>query len=232
MCIRDSSEAVTDELFNPLAPLLAAGAGLSAVVGSVADAGMVGGVVVLNAVVGGVQRFRTERAIRRLATDTTRRARVRRSGEVVTIDGSDLVRGDVVLLEPGDVVPADCRMVGTESVEVDASSLTGESLPVKKNPASAYDPEIADRASMLYEGTSIAAGRATAVVVATGDETEARRGSNTSRRDIATSGVEAVSYTHLRAHATAQELVCRLLLDKQKHKNAKGTNNTTHLEKP
>ncbi len=184
------SEAVTDELFNPLAPLLAAGAGLSAVVGSVADAGMVGGVVVLNAVVGGVQRFRTERAIRRLATDTTRRARVRRSGEVVTIDGSDLVRGDVVLLEPGDVVPADCRMVGTESVEVDASSLTGESLPVKKNPASAYDPEIADRASMLYEGTSIAAGRATAVVVATGDETEARRGSNTSRRDIATSGVE------------------------------------------
>jgi len=184
------SEAVTDELFNPLAPLLAAGAGLSAVVGSVADAGMVGGVVALNAVVGGVQRFRTERAIRRLASDTKRRARVRRGGEIADIDANDLVRGDVLLLAPGDVVPADCRIVSAESVEVDASSLTGESLPVRKGPAESFDPEVADRGSMLYEGTSIAAGRATAVVVATGDETEARRGSNTSRRDIATSGVE------------------------------------------
>ena len=184
------SEAVTDELFNPLAPLLAAGAGLSAVVGSMADAGMVGGVVALNAVVGGVQRFRTERAIKKLATDTKRRARVRRSGETLTVDAADLVRGDVIVLEPGDVVPADCRLVGAESVEVDASSLTGESLPVKKSAASSYDLDVADRGSMIYEGTSIAAGRATAVVVATGDETEARRGSNTSRRDIATSGVE------------------------------------------
>jgi hypothetical protein len=62
--------------------------------------------------------------------------------------------------------------------------------PVKKGPAASFDAEVPDRGSMLYEGTSIAAGRATAVVVATGDETEARRGSNTSRRDIATSGVE------------------------------------------
>ncbi|MFO0567262.1 MAG: HAD-IC family P-type ATPase [Polyangiaceae bacterium] len=184
------TEAVTDELFNPLAPLLAAGAGLSAVVGSVADAGMVGGVVALNALVGGVQRYRTERAIRRLASDTKRRARVRRSGEVVEIDAGDLVRGDVILLSPGDVVPADARVVAAEALEVDASSLTGESLPVKKSVSSSFDPFVADRASMLYEGTSIAAGRATAVVVAVGDETEARRGSNTSRRDIATSGVE------------------------------------------
>lgn len=184
------SEAVTDELFNPLAPLLAAGAGLSAVVGSVADAGMVGGVVALNAVVGGVQRFRTERAIRRLASDTKRRARVLRGGELTEVDAAELVRGDVVLFSPGDVVPADCRIIGAESVEVDASSLTGESLPVRKGPAASFDPEVAERGSMLYEGTSIAAGRATAVVVATGDETEARRGSNTSRRDIATSGVE------------------------------------------
>jgi cation-transporting ATPase I len=184
------SEAVTDELFNPLAPLLAAGAGLSAVVGSVADAGMVGGVVVLNALVGGVQRFRTERAIRRLATDSDRRARVRRGGQLVEIDAQELVRGDLLELLPGDVVPADCRIVSAESVEVDASSLTGESLPVRKSPAASFEPDVADRASMLFEGTSIAAGRATAVVVATGDDTEARRGSNTSRQDIATSGVE------------------------------------------
>jgi cation-transporting P-type ATPase I len=184
------SEAVTDELFNPLAPLLAAGAGLSAVVGSVADAGMVGGVVVLNALVGGVQRFRAERAIRRLATDTNRRARVRRNGETREIDASDLVRGDLILLAPGEVVPADCRLIHAESLEVDASSLTGESLPVKKAARPNFEIAVADRTSMLFEGTSVAAGRASAVVVATGDETEARRGATATRRDVSTSGVE------------------------------------------
>lgn len=183
-------EAISDELFNPLAPLLAAGAGLSAVVGSMTDAGMVGGVVVLNALVGGAQRFRTERAIRRLARDSRRTARVRRGGEIRQIDANDLVRGDVVLLGPGDVVPADCRIVSAESLEIDASSLTGESLPVKKTHAPSFDLQVADRSSMLYAGTSLAAGNATAVVVATGDQTEALRGATGSRRDVSTSGVD------------------------------------------
>ncbi len=183
-------EAVSDELFNPLAPLLAAGAGLSAVVGSMADATMVGGVVVLNAVVGGVQRFRTERAIQRLAHDSRRTARVRRGGEVRQVDAGELVRGDIVLLMAGDVVPADCRIVESESLEIDASSLTGESLPVKKGRAASFDLEVADRSSMLYAGTSLASGRATAVVVATGDQTEALRGATGSRRDVAIGGVD------------------------------------------
>jgi cation-transporting ATPase I len=96
-----------------------------------------------------------------------------------------------LLLAPGDVVPADCRVVEADALEVDASSLTGESLPVKKFAIASFDADVADRSSMLYEGTSIAAGRATAVVVATGDETEARRGAIGTRRDVATSGVEA-----------------------------------------
>jgi cation-transporting P-type ATPase I len=184
------SDAVTDELFNPLAPLLAAGAGVSAVVGSVADASMVGGVVVLNAVIGGVQRFRTERAIRELSRTAKRRAVVRRNGQLSEVDGGELVPGDVVLLGPGDVVPADCRVVEAESLEVDASSLTGESLPVPKSAAPSFETEVADRRSMLYEGTSIAAGRATAVVVAVGEETEARRGASKSGPNPVTSGVE------------------------------------------
>lgn len=183
-------EAITDELFNPLAPLLAAGAGLSAVVGSIADASMVGGVVAFNAVIGGVQRFRAERAIRDLARTSRRRALVRRGGELVEIDASTLVRGDVVILSAGDLVPADCRIVEGESLEVDASSLTGESLPVAKSALPSYEAHVADRSSMLYEGTSIAAGRATAVVVATGDQTEARRGGATSARTPLASGVE------------------------------------------
>ncbi len=183
-------ESVADELFNPLAPLLAAGAGLSAVVGSAADAGMVGGVLVLNALVGGVQRFRTERAIRELERTTSRRALCRRDGELREVDARELVVGDIVLLAPGDVVPADCRVIEAESLEVDASSLTGESLPVRKSARPSFDPQIADRSSMLYEGTAIAAGRATAVVVAVGDQTEARRGAIGARRDAMQSGVE------------------------------------------
>src|SRR5690606_15283917 len=126
------AEAVSDELFNPLAPLLAAGAGLSAVVGSTADAGMVASVVVLNAVIGGGQRYRTERKILDLARAQRRSARVRRDALEYTIDADDLVVGDIILLSPGDVVPADCRVIEAVSLEIDASTLTGESLPVKK----------------------------------------------------------------------------------------------------
>ncbi len=184
------AENVTDELFNPLAPLLAAGAGLSAAVGSFGDATMVGGVVMLNSVIGGVQRFRTERRIRELTRTARRRALVRRGTEISEIDANELVRGDVILLEAGDVVPADCRIVDAESLEVDASSLTGESLPVRKSAAASFEPQVADRSSMLFEGTALAAGRASAVVVATGDETEARRGAVASKRDASRGGVE------------------------------------------
>jgi cation-transporting ATPase I len=183
-------EAITDELFNPLAPLLAAGAGLSAVVGSLADATMVGGVVVLNAVAGGVQRFRTERAIRDLSRTSRRKALVRRGGEIRQVDASLLVRGDVVLLSAGDVIPADCRIIEAESLEVDASSLTGESMPVKKAAVPSFDREVADRTSMLFDGTSVASGRATAVVVATGDATEAHRSGPAPAVDPRASGVE------------------------------------------
>lgn len=188
--LAELGENITDELFNPLAPMLAAGAGLSAAVGSFGDAAMVGGVVVLNSLIGGVQRFRTERRIRELSRAARRRALVRRGSDVAEVDATDLVRGDVIVLEAGDVVPADCRIIEAESLEVDASSLTGESLPVRKSAATSFEPQVADRSSMLFEGTALAAGRASAVVVATGDETEARRGAVASKRDPSRGGVE------------------------------------------
>ncbi|MET0790915.1 MAG: HAD-IC family P-type ATPase, partial [Polyangiaceae bacterium] len=188
--LAELGENITDELFNPLAPLLAAGAGLSAAVGSFGDATMVGGVVVLNSLIGGVQRFRTERRIRELSRTARRRALVRRGSDIAEVDATELVRGDVIVLEAGDVVPADCRIIEAESLEVDASSLTGESLPVRKSAATSFEPQVADRSSMLFEGTALAAGRASAVVVATGDETEARRGAVASKRDPSRGGVE------------------------------------------
>ena len=81
-------------------------------------------------------------------------------------------------LATGDVVPADCRILEATALEVDASSLTGESLPVKKFAAPSFETQPADRSSMLYEGTTVAAGQATAVVVAVGAHTEARRGAD------------------------------------------------------
>lgn len=188
--ISELTGAISDELFNPLVPLLAAGAGLSAVAGSVADSAMVGGVVALNALVGGVQRFRTERAINELTQMAKIPVLVRRDGKAEQIDSDRLVKGDVILLSSGDVVPADCRIVESSGLEVDASGLTGESLPVPKSAQPSFDESIADRKSMLYAGTTIATGTATAVVVAIGAATEAQRGSVAFRTPVRTSGVE------------------------------------------
>ncbi|MEY2937343.1 MAG: hypothetical protein RL033_8092, partial [Pseudomonadota bacterium] len=183
-------EAISDELFNPLAPLLAAGAALSAMVGSLSDAMVLGGVVGASAVAGGVQRFRTERRIRRLTRTPPVQTLVRRHGSERIVDEHELVVGDVVVLNPGDIVPSDCRVIQASALEVDASSLTGESLPVNKDAGASFEPQIADRRSMLYAGTVIAAGRALAVVVATGESTLARHGASGARATRGQGGVE------------------------------------------
>ncbi len=183
-------ESVTDELFNPLAPLLAAGAGLSAVAGSPADALMGGAVVVLNACGGGVQKYRTEHRIRDLSTLVRRQATVHRAGHLQQIDSAELVPGDIVVLTSGEMVPADCRILHSEAVEVDTSALTGESLPVERSAGPCFQSALADRSSMLYAGTTIAAGRATAVVVAAGQDTESARGASVVGRITPPSGVE------------------------------------------
>ncbi|MAC27870.1 MAG: hypothetical protein CMH59_15545, partial [Myxococcales bacterium] len=173
---RKYGELMLDELTNPFTPILAAGAGLSALTGSLIDAGMVGGVMGLNTVLGAAQRFRTERQLEKLFQDEQRDARVRRDGRLERVDHETLVWGDVIELEAGEVVPADCRILEARGLEVDESSLTGESLPVGKGAAPSRAEAVAERSSMLYMGTTIAAGEAVAVVVATGEETEARRG--------------------------------------------------------
>ncbi|HEX2026388.1 MAG TPA: cation-transporting P-type ATPase [Nitriliruptorales bacterium] len=185
-------DSLGDELVNPLTPILAGGAGLSLATGALADAAMVASVVGLNAVIGGFQRFRTERAI--AALDRTRRqpVLVRRAGTKVTLAADELVPGDVVLMEAGEAVPADCRVLEANGLEVDESSLTGESLPVRKSSEPSDAEVVAERRSMVYEGTSIAAGTATAVVVAVGEDTEAGRAFLPQRPDdVPTTGVEA-----------------------------------------
>lgn len=184
------ASAVGKELANPFTPVLAAAAGISAVVGSVGDAAMVSAAMGLNGIIGGYERYKAEEAVAALEEREAEDVRVVRNGHETVIDIEDIVAGDIVLLHAGDVVPADCRLVEAHDLEVDESSLTGESLPVAKGVQSSYAAAVADRTSMLYEGTSIAAGRARAVVVAVGAETEARRGVLAGRGRAPETGVE------------------------------------------
>jgi cation-transporting P-type ATPase I len=167
--------AVADELVNPLTPVLAGGALMSILVGSIVDAALVGGVVGANALVGGFQNLRSQRAIQALSRTHPSRVTVIRDGHPVDVLHHHLVQGDVIHLQAGQSVPVDCRIIRSTSLEVDESSLTGESLPVAKGAAPVDAPVLAERSSMLYEGSWIAAGEAVGVVVATGDQTEAAR---------------------------------------------------------
>ncbi|MGP4002134.1 HAD-IC family P-type ATPase [Streptomyces sp. 8N706] len=183
--------AFVEELANPLTPVLAAGAALAASVGSRTDAMLVAAITGTSALVGGVQRVRTERALAELFARSAIGARVRRGGTERLVTAGDLVPGDVIVLGPEDVVPADCRLLEAKGPEVDESSLTGESLPVTKDPAPVIAAQITGRRSMLYEGTNVTAGQAVAVVVATGPATEVGRSLATARQAAPATGVEA-----------------------------------------
>jgi cation-transporting ATPase I len=183
-------DATRYELRDPLTPILAVGAAASAIVGSNVDALLVGGVMAVNALTGGAQRLRADAAAAELfaeqdavarrvvvptvATSRRRLEAARTTERTVTVTASSLRPGDVIDLVAPDVVPADARLLVAEDLEVDESLLTGESLPVDKqvDPVAATDTE---RASMLFEGSTIVAGHARAIVVATGVGTAAHR---------------------------------------------------------
>lgn len=168
--------AIARELANPFTPILAAAAGISAVVGSIGDAAMVGAAMGLNGVIGGVERFKSEQVVQALETGEVEEVCVIRAGQKRSCSPEEVVVGDVLSLEAGDVLPADCRIIYSQDLRADESSLTGESLPVEKSAAPSFSAAIAERSSMLYQATSIAVGQARAVVVATGRDTEAHRG--------------------------------------------------------
>ncbi|MFJ4980149.1 HAD-IC family P-type ATPase [Streptomyces coeruleorubidus] len=184
--------AVRRELDDPLTPVLATGAVASALLGSLVDALLVVGAMDLNAVTGGLQRMRAEQALARLAARQQPKAR-RRDGRrrTVTVDAARLRPGDEITLGAGDVVPADARLLDVDGLEVDESALTGESLPVTKAVEATPGLPVAQRACMVFEGTTVVAGRATALVVNTGDQTEAGRAVTLAARTPPPAGVQA-----------------------------------------
>lgn len=131
-------------------------------------------IVMLNAALGVIQENRAEAALAALKNLSAPQARVRRNGAVTTLTAYELVPGDIVELEAGDVVPADCRILEAYSLRSNESALTGESLPVEKTAMGTFEhiTPLAERTNMLYAGCGITAGRAVAVVVATGMSSE------------------------------------------------------------
>ena len=134
------------------------------------------GVVLINAIVGYIQEARAEKAISSLARMVRTQTTVRRGGRKQRVPSEELVPGDIVLLESGDKVPADLRLFLVRSLQVDESSLTGESVPVDKHADSlAPDTILAERRNLAFAGTLVTYGRAEGVVWATGDKTEMGR---------------------------------------------------------
>jgi Ca2+-transporting ATPase len=158
---------------SPLIYILLAAAAAAFPLGHYNDAWVILTVVVLNALLGAFQEGRAERSMAALRRIAALKVRVLRDGTGHTIDAAALVPGDILLLNAGDAVPADARLLEAAALECAEAALTGESLPVPKDPAPcpAAVP-LAERHCMIYSGTYIAAGRAKAVVTSTGLDTE------------------------------------------------------------
>ena len=169
-----------EQFKNPMIIVLIAAAVISAITGIIsegkldADVFIIMFVVIANAVLGVYQENKAESAIEALQAMSAAQSKVYRSGEMIVIPSSELVPGDVIALEAGDNVPADCRILEAAALKAEESALTGESVPSEKDSDILTGEEVplGDRKNMLYMGSSIAYGRAEAVVVATGMETE------------------------------------------------------------
>ncbi|MDY6997844.1 MAG: cation-translocating P-type ATPase [Actinomycetota bacterium] len=173
--VRDYAGAVREDLADPMTPILATGAAASALLGSPLDAVMVGSVLVGNAAISAQQTVHARQILDRLLAVQEPPARVAVADGYREVASAALRPGDVIEVRSGEVVPADARLIGADGVEVDESALTGESLPVDKDTEPTPGVTLAERSGMLYAGTTVVAGRAHGIVVATGPATQARR---------------------------------------------------------
>ena len=172
-----------EQLADPMILILLAAAAVSGVLAAVendsfADAIIILAVVVINAILGVYQESKAEKAIEALQEMSAATSRVLRDGQIQTIPSEDLVKGDIILLEAGDAVPADARILESASLKVEEAALTGESVPVTKFidmlklSDGQKDVPLGDRKNMVYMGSTVVYGRGRAVVTATGMQTE------------------------------------------------------------
>ncbi|HEX7322825.1 MAG TPA: cation-translocating P-type ATPase [Mycobacterium sp.] len=197
-------KAVRAELSDPLMPVLALCSTATAMLGSPIDAMMVSAVLIGNCTLAAAQQLQAENRLNRLLARQAPPVRTVVSGpdgtpayrEVVV---SRLQVGEVIELRSNEVAPADARVIEATDLEVDESSLTGESLPVDKQTAATPGAELAERSCMLYAGTTVVAGTAVALVTAVGADTQARRAA-----ELATGELPVVGLQHQLSHLMRQ----------------------------
>ena len=165
------------QMADPMVFVLIAAAVISGAVGEIADMIIILSVVILNSVLGVIQEGKAEKAIEALQQMSSPYSKVRRNGRVLQVKSEDIVPGDIVLLEAGDSIPADMRIIDESSLKVEEASLTGESVPAEKisdvlTSEKNEDIPLGDRRNMVYMGTSVVYGRGECVVVGTGMSTE------------------------------------------------------------
>ncbi len=167
-----------EQFANTMLVVLMIAAAVTAAIGDVKDTIVIMAIVVLSGIVGFVQEYRSEQAMAALEEMTSPTARVMREGAVVTVAASEVVPGDLVLLEAGDIVAVDLRLIKSHSLRVNEAALTGESEPAAKIDTplpEVADSLLADQRNMAFKGTTVTYGRATGVTVATGMATELGR---------------------------------------------------------
>ena len=165
-----------DQFKSPLVWVLFVAVGISVALKEWADVVLIVVIIVLNAILGFIQEYKAEQAIELLQRLLSPKARVLRDGQEREIPAEEVVPGDILVLEAGDRVPADARLIKVVELSSQESELTGESVPVHKDVLALPRPvEVADRSNMVFAGTAVVDGRGIAVVTATGMNTEMGR---------------------------------------------------------
>jgi Ca2+-transporting ATPase len=162
------------QLNDPMIYILMAATVVSIFLKEIADAIIIVAVILLNAIIGVIQEAKAEKSLEALKKLSSPVALVRRDGKPIEIPAAELVKGDIILLEAGRVVPADLRLINTVNLKIEESALTGESVPVEKDAefVAESDVGIGDRFNMAYLSTGVSYGRGEGVVIATGMDTE------------------------------------------------------------
>ncbi len=161
------------QINNPVIYLLSAAAALAFAFGDIPEGIAIVVVLVINTLIGFWMEYKAQKSMKALKKMDVIKARVLRNGKEENIGAEKIVPGDILVIESGDLVAADARILEENELEVDESPLTGESVPVRKSSEALKEEKpVADRTNILYKGTAVSAGTAKAVVYATGMQTE------------------------------------------------------------